>query len=619
MTDINTELEKCVTALKQLMAASATSEVTGMIYLSRMRFLGSEDRKRPNALRLHSPARQQAFLLGLLLATEEPAEPEEFGSAEWEECISLLNDAFGIYEQLFLPDKPGEQGEEWWHTRRVAGPVFLHYFNTSLIATGEQIRARIKDYCVPFDAELVAATGISASDSLRMMTFVAETIQDNIRVMEQLQPKLEGEQKRFFKSGDFLRRDDPDYPEFMREHYPILDGYFSRFPRQGQIARAELQAAFPEQADAFWAHYAIGRGQGLPLEYPTEDSVFDFKPLVVLDEQYASCPSANNLFEAILRACEVALDNSPARRSVFKHRDKVLEQEGLIQFKRLVGPDAQIFSSVYETPKAHNEHDLLIVLNDTVLIVEAKASPPIEPSRLPERAYERLRQSFRKDTGIQKGFEQAARIRRRLDAGETVALYDKAGALVTTLNPQIHTECFCICLTRDDFGHLATNLSLLLEKEPAEPYPWAVNIWDLEAMADAWSFLNWDFDKLKQYLRQREQVHGRVLGSDELEFVGAFIHHDRLDIGREQGADFVQLNPGYSDFFDDLHDHLKLGAPAPNHKVIKPVMMNLRESLKAGQPVFVDEQGQVDIRKKMRRNDPCFCGSGIKYKKCHGM
>ena len=112
--------------------------------------------------------------------------------------------------------------------------------------------------------------------------------------MAQFEPQVEAEQERFFTSGDFLRRDEPDYPAFMQAQYPILDGFFSCFARQGQIARADLQVAFPEQAAALWTHYAVARGQGSPLLYPTEDSVFDFKPLIVLDEEYAICPSATN-------------------------------------------------------------------------------------------------------------------------------------------------------------------------------------------------------------------------------------------------------------------------------------------------------------------------------------
>ena len=32
----------------------------------------------------------------------------------------------------------------------------------------------------------------------------------------------------------------------------------------------------------------------------------------------------------------------------------------------------------------------------------------------------------------------------------------------------------------------------------------------------------------------------------------------------------------------------------------------------------VVEQRRVDEHEQLGRNDPCWCGSGKKYKKCHG-
>jgi hypothetical protein len=178
MVDIAAEIERSVTALKCILAASATEEVIGMLYAMRLRFVGPKKSIPPKALQmeLKSPARQQSFLLGLLLAAEEPKEPAEFGFAAWNKCVELLNDAFGVYEVLFLPDQSGEQSEEWWRAREVAGPVFMHYFNTSLIATVNQITERIRACCVPFDAKLVRAIGISASDSLTIMNFIVQTM-----------------------------------------------------------------------------------------------------------------------------------------------------------------------------------------------------------------------------------------------------------------------------------------------------------------------------------------------------------------------------------------------------------------------------------------------------------
>jgi preprotein translocase subunit SecA len=37
-----------------------------------------------------------------------------------------------------------------------------------------------------------------------------------------------------------------------------------------------------------------------------------------------------------------------------------------------------------------------------------------------------------------------------------------------------------------------------------------------------------------------------------------------------------------------------------------------------GEPSPIVEQRRVDEHEQLGRNDPCWCGSGKKYKKCHG-
>ena len=97
--------------------------------------------------------------------------------------------------------------------------------------------------------------------------------------------------------------------------------------------------------------------------------------------------------------------------------------------------------------------------------------------------------TFRADSGIQKGYLQADRIVRRLKSGETVSLYDKGGRPIGRLVPQELELIVGVVVTRDDFGALATNLKLLLEKDPEGAYPWVVNIIDLGNLAEAWKYL----------------------------------------------------------------------------------------------------------------------------------
>jgi len=62
----------------------------------------------------------------------------------------------------------GNLSPEWYQVkvREVSMPAFLHYFNTGLLASVQQIEERITTYLVPFDAKLTEAIGISASQAL---------------------------------------------------------------------------------------------------------------------------------------------------------------------------------------------------------------------------------------------------------------------------------------------------------------------------------------------------------------------------------------------------------------------------------------------------------------------
>ena len=108
-------------------------------------------------------------------------------------------------------------------------------------------------------------------------------------------------------------------------------------------------------------------------------------------------------------------------------------------------------------------------------------------------------------------------------------LYDKDGQLTGQLIPHEIKLIIGVVVTRDDFGALATNLKLLLEKEPEGAYPWVVNIIDLGNLAEAWKSLGYNTDKLRHYLEQRILVHGKVFSPDELDFAGFFLRHGSLN------------------------------------------------------------------------------------------
>jgi len=230
--------------------------------------------------------------------------------------------------------------------------------------------------------------------------------------------------------------------------------------------------------------------------------------------------------------------------------------------------------------------------------------------------------------GIQKAFEQANRLRQRILKEENIILYDRDGNISTTIKGKSVKNAYCICVTADNFGPIATDLSPLLEKQPDDPFPWAVNIFDLEAFLNALHKKNWGVDQLGEFLEQRSLLHGKAFTGDELEIAGPFVLEGSLNGLLSQNESRIFLSPDLAQVFDDIYiedqggPKAQLTRPSGLHfSQLGPVPSNFSRR-DAENHVSKIALGQAldailpQSRKKIGRNDPCPCGSGRKYKHC---
>lgn len=506
-------------------------------------------------------------------------------------------------------------------------PAFLDYFNTGLLADPEQVRDRIVTYVVPFDSIASELGLIAAADAIAIADWVGQELESRLAAMNEMLARVDGVREETFRHASSL----DEARAFVARHDPNLGQRLkASIDRVGTIDRSDIIERFGPLGHLYWEQFCLVRGTGPVVEYPTDDVIATTRPLVAIGPTRAMVPAINSLWTSILVTYEASLAGSHVRERFLTHRDKALEDEVAVELARLVRMPSDIIRGVFETPDGQYEHDLVVVSSGAAFVAEAKASPPTEPFRDPERAYTRIKRAFNSDRGIQKGFDQAERLRVRLANAELVRLFDQKGSEVAALNPAAIGRQYSLVITRDSYGPLSTDLALLLEKKADVPYPWVVNILDLRAIADAWDFLGWSTEQFEEYLRQRGPLNGRLITSDELEIVGYFLAHGTLEALHTAAADRVHLNPHYSDFFDQLYRHRRYGGPAPKLGATPPVMMDLAASLRKGEPVFVDpasgrtrsdgEATATDLaaRGKVGRNDPCPCGSGKEYKRCHG-
>jgi hypothetical protein len=616
---VASKIRDLVTELREILSRKETEAVVGWCMTEAQRHAITDG----SGTKLHSPQRQLSFALSVLLGTPEPDQGRTVETEEWDTILVQLNEIYSAYNALFFPATPDDlraASPEWSRAREVALPAFGHFYFSGLLASAEQVRTRVMEYVSPFDSTLHGLWGITATQSIQVADWIVRVLE---RALEDATARAASERTARLAVVESLAEDIERAREQVQQsgYLHMAEALRTAVSRLGKVRLDEMRGEFGEVGERFWDRFSIARGAGEELEYPTQRGVAEIRPLTRIGNAEAMCLIGNNLYCAVLQAAEDALLASDIRERFLEARDRVLERQVAVQMRRLLGASAAVFESVSEEPTGKYEHDTVAVVGDSVFVIESKASPRTTPFRDPNKAFVRILRAFRSDKGIQKGFDQGMRVWRRLAAGESVPLFGADGKLAVELSAKRVRHCYCICVTLDDFGPLATNLSLLLEKDAGEPYPLAVNILDLETLGDTWEYLGWGAREFRQYIDERRSLHGRVFSYDEMEIAGFFVHFGSLrQLNRTDDA-LLMMDPSFSDFFDELYLHRYQGGPAPKRRRTQPFISDLRASLAAGRPISLDPDDHETMSHAAVAEDPdpwCECGIGVRRSMCCG-
>ncbi|HEY0994842.1 MAG TPA: SEC-C domain-containing protein [Gemmatimonadaceae bacterium] len=599
---------------------------------------------------LSSPYRQAFYLLAMAAVSPEPDEStaadDSSFEATWARALVVVRELFDAYWMMYWP----ASREEWagrdaasHEHHGIAMRAFLHQHMTGPMADMAQWLARVRAVLAPFDDFLAERVGLSATVAADMCEWIVAGIQR----------QLDG----FTRLADLYQRG-------IREGNPVdamiasaradtvltelLAGEAVGTVPFG-VSRARLAAAFGEgPAAAFWRLFATERGAvTLPLGVDQTNPA-ELAPLFAVDEGEALLPVANPLPPAIwLRLC-ATFESPRDRERLSRRRGEVHEQHVARLFGGFLGDATPRWVGAYERPGAQLEHDFIALVGRNLIVLEAKAAPPDSVFRDPERAVTRLARHFRADEGIGGGLEQAERVRRHLMVErQPLTLYDRKGAELCTIRPEDVDDVLCVCTTADDFGVLATDLSLFLPRGAGEPFPWAINVHDLETFIDALTRRGWGAERLVQYMLERRSLHGRVFTTDELEIAGVFVRHGSLRQLSGARAEHIQLGGDTASVFDEIFLEKHGGPPARLDPVGPLLWTDLREAwgaalrstatgprvaprpvsgrggrvAAAATPAPAPKRPTNPDRSpapKPGRNNPCPCGSGQKYKRCHG-
>lgn len=529
---------------------------------------------------LSSPLRQGMFLLGVACSQQEPTEPKPLDDGKYDQLIKLLNSIFNSYAFAYFPTKSETVkglDAKWHRSREIAMPAFLNYYLSGFKVSTDQIKSWIDIYFDGYEDRIREKFKIDHHSLLKAGKLFESKIAENHHNLKDVMEKADAFRLKFIKDVE----DGKDFHEATsevrdnEELSELLSAFFNGSNEVYSITRDEINRELGTGvATSLIENFSTTRGGAEEITYITEDNPIVKRPILTADSNRFYFLINNSFYQGIIDSIEDHLSSGKSGHKYLRNRDKRLENQAADQFKKVFDGNAAFYVSSYEINTRHNEHDLIIRHQRNLYIVEAKASPPRVPLRDPNKAFQKISDHFRSKAGIQKAFNQANSLRNKILENGEQKLYSHEYEEIASLNKNDFDNIYTICVTRDDFGALATNLSLLLEKDETSPYPWVISITDLEFLIDGFKHVDFGIEEINKYIDQRIQLHGKVLGTDELEYAGAFLKYGGLEHFITSDADLIPLDMSESDIFDEIY-FAEISGEKYNLEPVDPVSMKL--------------------------------------------
>ena len=592
-----------------------TESVLGNISLTYTTFANEEDVIRTNPIQrdcnLMSPQKQRLYLAGLLMSTEYSGKPPVYNE-NLKDFRTLENDIQDItsdYIKGFLSfdketfDPSKDDSKEELKKCQVSLEAFVSYFDTGILRYDEQTVDLIHTLYGPFDRELLNLTGLSVADFVMFYEFVKKKILSRYKDANAAIDRVNSIIEEYDKSSSDKERQAVyrKLHSYALDHPDEVNGIRNGMTGFNKISKDEISGEFGREKGELLIKLFSLKREERPFQFYNQRNPFVERPLCWLDEEKLFLVSPTLLLSSVFSYISNVIENE--NNSFYpKYVEKkagIVEAEFLNCFHEIFGETANYYSSVCEIPGSF-EHDILVEYGNTIIIAEVKASKVHEPFFNPEKAYTRLERHFFSKNGIGYAYNQAINLKKALEATDSITLYEKMKNpfVIEGLNTK---EIIPVVLTLNQFGAIAINTSLLLTPDENQPYPWVCNLHDFQNLIEIMKYLHKNVNDFLSYIRWRCKMHEKTIAGDELDIAEFFFTGSKYS----NEKDYIIIDNNTENCLIDKIYFEKHGLKMPNAS-----QAYISERIVSSPPIIK--------QKKIYPNDPCPCGSGKKYKKCHG-
>lgn len=515
------ELENKIKKLKDLVSQHETTEF--LTFIAGILLQIPQRHNNPFLKNLMSPMRQ-LFFLGLLNLNRNSTENKKgFGKKEWDEITSLLHGIEMEYFYLLGFPKQGKETKEDREKIAVTMPTFMNYFFNGPLAYQEQEIERIEIVFKDFEPQIIQAFGINLCDLIDFYHLLNGTINKNLNLAVKFLNKDIWQEftskcidKGLLDPKDWINDAPEELKAFLNFNrnpgsFLILDLDkldYSKLSRNKFEKIIKLFICNPNPTDE--------------ISYYTEDNELQYKPFLKISETdylpFYTKQYLNACYNFLFNKClELNKDK------ILKSRDTYVEQKTERIFKKLFKSEGFFYSN-YSIDNSVSEQDLLILYKGNAIIIEAKASNYRAPMREPHKAFDKLKSDFKKS--IQYGYEQTSRVVKAFNTINKLPILNSKKKILYEI-PTRQYKTYSIIVTLERFGHIQTNLAEMLIIDENANFPWCVNIDDLEAFLLTVAKQKNKIQSFLTFLEYRQNYHGHLVCSDELELCGSFLTNEK--------------------------------------------------------------------------------------------
>jgi hypothetical protein len=528
--------------------------------------------------KLSSPLRQLFYLGGLLLTSEDVENGINYHDPKkWDEIVNLLNEIEEEYAITFFPKKGEEIDLSWVKVREVAMPSFLAYFNQGPLNFEEQAICWIKTTFTRLDEIITNEIGLLTEDFINFYESIDLLIKSNLQGFLSPKGKLKDNWEEFTDIEVIKQDGMPDFMDkFHEERKPMMTfvsdhGIINRFyPKElitdklsiGKIDKI-INLLGNKRGDQSFLYYTETK-PGNPL-YDT--------PIIDIGNGMFQVFEVKQVLHSINTQLEYICSKTTANETkLVKGKGKELEYKIVRLFSKYLKKDFKLYHSYYVDGC---EQDILYLWKNHAFIIESKGYKVKEPFRDPQKAFDRIQRDFKKS--IISAYEQTKRIEQKFIDQVPLRIEDKNGKVIDEIDTKRFIDNdYSIIVNIDSYGQIQCDLSIMMKlNEDDEIYPWVVKFDDLETLLLTLTAKNKSPLDFIDYLQIREELHGKVVSSDELEIAGKYINGELSSINLEE--DFIILTkPEDAQVFDNQY---RIGLGFDNEK-------HLAEK-KSGNTIFI--------------------------------